>query len=271
MKEDEPPNTLALCNAHNHVLDKPRKLAVVSISPNIFVLTFYNCICSCYLCAKDPRVSAGAAVSPGVLWLALDIGCAPLHWASNQSEQRKVLVLRISYEACGPPFRITFRSGWACVLEKTRTLHVSVVWTWKGNRLYWRKAEWNSFREATRALTVASSLIHFDTSEELRLQCDVSSDGTEAVLFLLKRTIDWPVLLRLGKLSAADKTYSRLESAALGLAFGPRNVCDCLLGRGGPKVLWLPPCIVHLVTCHKPFLALLQPDRPGLPRGDCTW
>ena len=103
-----------------------------------------------------------------------------------------------------------------------------------------------SFQRLKESLVSAQVLMHYDVSLPVRLACDASAYGNEAVISrVLPSGEERPVAYASRSLSKAEVNYSQIEKEALALIFGVRRFHQFLYGR---KFV--------LVTDHKPLVTI---------------
>ena len=123
-------------------------------------------------------------------------------------------------------------------------LKKDVKWTWK-------KKEEEAFKTSKKLLASSDLLVHFDPSLKIVLACDASSYGVGAVLaHQMPDGTERPIGYASRSLSAAERNYSQLEREGLACVFGVKKFHAYLFGHQ-----------FHLVTDHKPLLALLNQHR----------
>lgn len=92
--------------------------------------------------------------------------------------------------------------------------------------------------------------MHYDPTEELTLECDISPEGVGAVLSHNINGVSKPIGFRSRTLTSAEKNYSQLKKEALALIFRVTKLCDYLLSR-----------TFTVKTDHEPLVGLLRNSR----------
>jgi hypothetical protein len=113
----------------------------------------------------------------------------------------------------------------------------------------WSAACDKAYNTLRHAVTSDSTLIHFQSSLPLVLDCDASSYGIGAVLqHVMPDGSHRPIAYASKTLSSAEKNYAQIEREALSILFGVKKFHRYLFGRH-----------FTLVTDHKPLLIVLGP------------
>ena len=120
----------------------------------------------------------------------------------------------------------------------------------------WMAAEEKAFDLSKELLTSSRLLVHFDPSLPLILACDASDYGVGAVLaHRMPNGEERPIGYASRSLSKAERNYPQLEKEALACIFGVKRFHSYLFGHH-----------FHLITDHKPLLALLNEHRSTSPQ-----
>jgi hypothetical protein len=120
-------------------------------------------------------------------------------------------------------------------------LRKGVVWRW-GNR------QQTAFEASKRLLQSDRVLVHYQSDQELVVNCDSSGFGVGAVLsHRLSDGSERPISFASRSLSTAEKNYSALDREALAVMFAVRKFHRYLMGRK-----------FSIVTDHKPLIFLFS-------------
>ena len=126
----------------------------------------------------------------------------------------------------------------------------------KDNTWKWGEEQQHVFEKSKELLTSSNLLIHFDPKLQIVLACDASNYGIGAVLaHRMADGSERPVAYASRSLTKAEKNYSQLEKEGLSCIFGVTKFHSYLFGHP-----------FHLVTDHKPLLALLNEHKPTSPQ-----
>lgn len=111
-----------------------------------------------------------------------------------------------------------------------------------------------AFQTLKQHLTSPAVLVYYDTQLPIKMACDVSAYGVEAVIsHVMPDSSRCPIAYGCHSLSTSKQDYSQLEKEALGptIIFGIKNFHKFLYGRP-----------FTLVTDHKPLVTILGPKAP---------
>lgn len=118
----------------------------------------------------------------------------------------------------------------------------------------WTSSQEEAWKLMKQLLTSAEVLCSYNPESPLILACDASPFGVAAVLaHRFPDGSERPIAYSSKSLSSAEKNYSQLDKEALAIVFGVKRFHSFLYGRS-----------FHLITDHKPLLALLGP-KTGIP------
>ncbi|KAG1941992.1 retrotransposable element [Pimephales promelas] len=115
--------------------------------------------------------------------------------------------------------------------------------------LQWSLQCAQAFNACKQHLLSSKWLAHYDPKKPLRLACDASPYGVGAVIsHVLPSGEEHPIAFASRTLTASEKNYAQIEKEALSIVFGVKKFHKYLYGRK-----------FHLLTDHKPLLAILGP------------
>ncbi len=121
-------------------------------------------------------------------------------------------------------------------------LQTNVKWQWSPQCA-------QAFDTCKQQLLSSKWLTHYDPKKILRLACDASPYGVGAVIsHVLPTGEEHPIAFASRTLTASEKNYAQIEKEALSIVFGVKKFNKYLYGRK-----------FHLLTDHKPLLAILGP------------
>ena len=127
-------------------------------------------------------------------------------------------------------------------------LRDNVKWQWTHERD-------NAFKEAKERLSLHDVLVNYSTTIPIKVTCDASPTGLEAVLFhIFSKGVQKPVAYASSILTSAESNYSQLEKEALALVIGVKKFHQYVYGRN-----------FELETDHKPLTSILG-SKKGLPQ-----
>ena len=120
----------------------------------------------------------------------------------------------------------------------------------------WKAAEEKAFELSKELLTSSRLLVHFDPSLPLTLACDASDYGVGAILaHQMPNGEERPIGYASRSLSKSERNYPQLEKEGLACIFGVKRFHSYLFGHH-----------FHMITDHKPLLALLNEHRSTSPQ-----
>lgn len=121
-------------------------------------------------------------------------------------------------------------------------LQANVNWQWSSQCAH-------AFNACKQQLLSSKWLAHYDPKKPLRLACDASPYGVGAVIsHVLPSGEEHPIAFASRTLTASEKNYAQIEKEALSIVFAVKKFHKYLYGRK-----------FHLLTDHKPLLAILGP------------
>ena len=120
----------------------------------------------------------------------------------------------------------------------------------------WKAAEEKAFELSKELLTSSRLLVHFDPSLPLILACDTSDYGMGAVLaHQMPNGEERSIGYASRSFSKSERNYPQLEKEGLACIFGVKRFHSYLFGHH-----------FHIITDHKPLLALLNEHRSTSPQ-----
>ena len=124
--------------------------------------------------------------------------------------------------------------------------------TRKNTPWQWEDEQQKAFDQLKNWLSSDNVLVHFDSTLPIGLACDASNVGIGAVLFhRYPDGSERPIFNVSKKLTNAQRNYSQIQKEALSIVFGLKKFYQYLYGRK-----------FHLVTDHRPLLAMFGPSKP---------
>ena len=122
----------------------------------------------------------------------------------------------------------------------------------KDRKWLWGSDQKAAFDKAKCQLTSKILLVHYDTSKELLLSCDVSSYGIAGVLsHKMQDGKEQPIAYASCSLSKTERKYAQLDKKCLAIIFGLKKFHQYLLGRK-----------FTIYSDHKPLQHIFAESRP---------
>lgn len=125
----------------------------------------------------------------------------------------------------------------------------------KDQKWNWSSQQDDAFAKVKKGLISHNVLMHYDLELPVKITCDASPIGIDAVLsHVLPCGTEKPVAFVSRSLTQAEKGYSQLDREALALVFGVKKLHQYVYGRN-----------FILETDHKP-LTFIFGSKKGLPQ-----
>ena len=124
-----------------------------------------------------------------------------------------------------------------------------------GEKWVWSEECESVFQESKTDLLTSRVLVYYDSKRALKLVCDASQYGVEAVLpHVMDNGEERPIAFVSRSLTKSETNYAQLEKEALALIFGVKKFHKYLYGRS-----------FTLVTDHRPLVTILGPTKAVPP------
>jgi len=119
----------------------------------------------------------------------------------------------------------------------------------------WTERQMKAFQNAKQMLCSAKVLTHYDSKLQIKITCDASPNGLDAVIsHIFPNGTNRPIAFASRVLRKAERNYSQIDKEALALVFGVQKFHQYIYGRQ-----------FILETDHKPLLYIFGPKK-GIPQ-----